>query len=71
MVNKLEEIRISCECVGGSILEAIPNIGLPGIYLVWKLPAEENPVAYVCITFVQSTSFDGFSQNPTLFANFC
>ena len=25
MTNKLEEIRIPCECVGGSILEAIPN----------------------------------------------
>ena len=26
VINKVEEIRISCECVGGSILEAIPNI---------------------------------------------
>ena len=26
VINKLEEIRIPCECVGGSILEAIPNI---------------------------------------------
>ena len=26
MINKVEEIRIPCECVGGSILEAIPNI---------------------------------------------
>ena len=25
MINKVEEIRIPCECVGGSILEAIPN----------------------------------------------
>ena len=25
MINKVEEIRISCECVGGSILEAISN----------------------------------------------
>ena len=25
MNNKVEEIRILCECVGGSILEAIPN----------------------------------------------
>ena len=25
MINKVEEIRISCECAGGSILEAIPN----------------------------------------------
>ena len=27
MINKVEEIRIPCECVGGSILEAIPNTG--------------------------------------------
>ena len=26
MINKKEEIRILCECVGSSILEAIPNI---------------------------------------------
>ena len=25
VINKVEEIRISCECVGGLILEAIPN----------------------------------------------
>ena len=25
MINKLQEIRIPCECVGGSILQAIPN----------------------------------------------
>lgn len=25
VINKVEEIRIPCECVGGSILEAIPN----------------------------------------------
>ena len=26
MINKVEEIRIPCECVGGSILEAILNM---------------------------------------------
>ena len=25
VINKVEEIRIPCECVGGSILEAIPS----------------------------------------------
>ena len=25
MINKVEEIRIPCECVGGSVLEAISN----------------------------------------------
>ena len=25
VINKIEEIRIQCECVGGSILEAIPK----------------------------------------------
>ena len=25
MINKVEEIRISCECVGGLVLGTIPN----------------------------------------------
>ena len=25
MINKLQEIRIPCKCVGGFILQAIPN----------------------------------------------
>ena len=27
VINKVKEIRIPCECVGGLILEAIPNKG--------------------------------------------
>lgn len=31
MINKVEDIRMPCECVGGSILETIPNIGFTSV----------------------------------------
>ena len=39
MISKVEEIRIPCECVGGSILEAIPN----------NIIATSSLILYVCL----------------------